>query len=97
MGLLCGLRLGQNASLTLNNNSKIILMYFFQGLTIVIVGLIVDPTNNGILAFDQNHSGIIYVSWPGYIIINTIILLGYLIGDRIPKRTVSLQRTSPLV
>ncbi|KAK6623800.1 hypothetical protein RUM44_010656 [Polyplax serrata] len=56
-------------------------------LSIVLVGLIVDPTNNGILAFDQNHSGIVYVSWPGYIIINTVLLITHLAGDRVPKRT----------
>lgn len=59
-------------------------------LTIVIVGLIVDPTNSGILQFDQNHSGIVYVTWPGYILINSILLIGYVIGDRIPKRTMML-------
>lgn len=64
-------------------------MFFFQCLSIVLVGLIVDPTNNGILAFDQNHSGIVYVSWPGYIIINTVLLITHLAGDRVPKRTVS--------
>ncbi|XP_015603011.1 uncharacterized protein LOC107271476 [Cephus cinctus] len=61
-------------------------------LAVFAVGLIVDPLNS----FQRIHYtprlkvddiAIIYISLAGYIIINMLFLIGYLIGDRIPKKT----------
>ncbi|XP_012256923.1 uncharacterized protein LOC105686564 [Athalia rosae] len=52
---------------------------------VVTVGLIVDPFNSRMQA-DPNHAAIVYVSLCGYILINAILILCYLIGERQPKR-----------
>ncbi|EEB17303.1 conserved hypothetical protein [Pediculus humanus corporis] len=72
-------------------NTKLTVPYILKlielCLAIIAVGLIVDPINNGVLSFNHNHSGIVYVSWPSYIIINTILLISFVAGERIPKIT----------
>lgn len=55
-------------------------------LCVISVGLIVNPFNE-IPQEDINHVAIVYVSLCGYILINAIIILCHLLGDRMPKRT----------
>ncbi|XP_015515632.1 uncharacterized protein LOC107221231 [Neodiprion lecontei] len=55
-------------------------------LCVIAVGLIVDPFNNLQMKPDVNHAGLIHVSMCGYILINAIIILCYLLGERQPKR-----------
>lgn len=55
-------------------------------LCIISVGLIVNPFNE-IPQGDINHIAIVYVSLCGYILINAIIILCHLLGDRMPKKT----------
>ncbi|XP_046737371.1 uncharacterized protein LOC124406071 [Diprion similis] len=55
-------------------------------LCVIAVGLIVDPFNNLRMKPDVNHVGLTQVSMCGYILINAIIILCYLLGERQPKR-----------
>ncbi|KAF7417700.1 uncharacterized protein V1477_002075 [Vespula maculifrons] len=55
-------------------------------LCIISIGLIVNPFNE-IHREDIDHVAIVYVSLCGYILINAIIILCHLLGDRIPKKT----------
>ncbi|XP_046838183.1 uncharacterized protein LOC124947604 [Vespa velutina] len=56
-------------------------------LCIISLGLIVNPFNE-IHREDIDHVAIVYISLCGYILINAIIILCHLLGDRIPKKTV---------
>ncbi|XP_015599326.1 uncharacterized protein LOC107269692 [Cephus cinctus] len=55
-------------------------------LLVISIGLIVDPLNSD-MEINKNHAAIIYTSICGYILINTIIILSYLLGERQPKKT----------
>ena len=60
----------------------------------IAVGLMVDPLDSFNRVFmHQNkpkleHIALIYIALAGYLVINPIIIIGYLLGDRLPKRTV---------
>ncbi|XP_015183205.1 PREDICTED: uncharacterized protein LOC107069967 [Polistes dominula] len=59
-------------------------------LCVISVGLIVNPFNeisNKDIKKDINDIAIVYVSLCGYILINAIIILCHLLGDRMPKKT----------
>nr|KAF7437999.1 hypothetical protein H0235_000390 [Vespula pensylvanica] len=62
-------------------------------LCIISIGLIVNPFNE-IHREDIDHVAIVYVSLCGYILINAIIILCHLLGDRIPKKTSTRTRAS---
>ncbi|XP_015523098.1 protein snakeskin [Neodiprion pinetum] len=64
-------------------------------LAVFAIGLIVDPFNSfhrigNKTLMKLDDVGIIYVPIAGYILINMIIIVGYLMGDRIPKKTAVL-------
>lgn len=59
-------------------------------LCVISVGLIVNPFNEisqKDIKKDINDVAIVYVSLCGYILINAIIILCHLLGDRMPKKT----------
>ncbi|KAI4498067.1 hypothetical protein M0802_006891 [Mischocyttarus mexicanus] len=59
-------------------------------LCVISVGLIVTPfkeISHKDIKTDINDIAIVYVSLCGYILINSIIILCHLLGDRIPKKT----------
>ncbi|XP_063995330.1 uncharacterized protein LOC135172845 [Diachasmimorpha longicaudata] len=61
-------------------------------LAVLIIGLIVDPFNSHlkILNYPKRNLddvAIVYISVGGYLLINGIFIIGYILGDRIPKKT----------
>ncbi|XP_051164044.1 uncharacterized protein LOC127283311 [Leptopilina boulardi] len=54
-------------------------------LCIVSVGLIVGPFNSRLHANFKN-TGLVYVAICGYVLINSIIIFCYLIGEKMPKK-----------
>lgn len=58
------------------------------------IGLVVDPLNSFQkimirMHFKLDDAAIIYITIAGYLMINTLFIICQLLGDRIPKRTVS--------
>ncbi|CAG5093046.1 Protein of unknown function [Cotesia congregata] len=53
---------------------------------VISVGLIVDPYNDRMQS-NLNHAGVIYVGICGYIMINAILILCYLLGEKLNKKT----------
>ena len=58
------------------------------------IGLIVDPLNSFQRLSIRTHfklddAAIIYITVAGFLIINALFIICQLMGDRIPKRTVS--------
>ncbi|XP_034934510.1 uncharacterized protein [Chelonus insularis] len=67
-------------------------------LAIVIVGLMVDPLNSYQKIFNRPRTKLddvafVYVAVAGYLLINVLFLIGYVLGDRIPKRTLIMFST----
>ncbi|XP_014237027.1 uncharacterized protein LOC106659155 [Trichogramma pretiosum] len=62
-------------------------------LAVFAVGLIVDPFNSFHQIFlhqpkpKLDDIALIYVTLAGYLIINSVLVIGHLLGDRMPKRT----------
>ncbi|XP_011310330.1 uncharacterized protein [Fopius arisanus] len=61
-------------------------------LEVLIIGLIVDPFNSQLKILNPaekklDDAGFVYTTVCGYLIINVIFIIGYFLGDRIPKRT----------
>ncbi|XP_015122434.1 uncharacterized protein LOC107044888 [Diachasma alloeum] len=61
-------------------------------LAVLIIGLIVDPFNSHLRILNQpkrnlDDVAIVYISVSGYLLINVIFIIGYFLGDRIPKKT----------
>jgi hypothetical protein len=62
-------------------------------ISVFAIGLIVDPFNDFFRTFVNQRRlrlddiAIIYISVGSFVIINTVIILGHLMGDRMPKRT----------
>lgn len=68
---------------------------FFQFLSIFAVGLIVDPFNSFMRVFNKPRTKVddiafIYITIGGYMLINSILIITHLLGDRVPKRTVNI-------
>lgn len=64
-------------------------------LAVFAIGLAVDPLNSFQKIYNRpqvklDDVAIIYVTIAGYILINAVIIVGYLLGDRIPKKTALL-------
>lgn len=64
-------------------------------LAILAVGLIVDPLNSFQYIFNKprfklDDAAVIYITVAGYILINTLFIISYVLGDRVPKRTLIL-------
>jgi hypothetical protein len=53
-------------------------------LSIVCMGLIVDPMNHK-LQLNIHHIGLVYVAYAGFILINTIIIMGQTRAERMPQ------------
>ncbi|XP_032669606.1 uncharacterized protein LOC116843349 [Odontomachus brunneus] len=56
------------------------------------IGLAVDPMNSFQRIFNKprfklDDAATIYITVAGYILINTLFILGHMLGDRVPKRT----------
>lgn len=54
------------------------------GLSIVCMGLIVDPMNHK-LQLNIHHIGLVYVAYAGFILINTIVIIGQTRAERMPQ------------
>uniref|UniRef100_A0A0C9R3B4 Uncharacterized protein n=1 Tax=Fopius arisanus TaxID=64838 RepID=A0A0C9R3B4_9HYME len=62
---------------------------------VISLGLIIDPINHGKqMMTDNNCKGLIYLALCGYIMINAIVILCYLCGEKMVKNMV---RKIPLV
>ncbi|XP_011497762.1 PREDICTED: uncharacterized protein LOC105362110 [Ceratosolen solmsi marchali] len=75
-------------------SSKSILLKVIEVVvSIFAVGLVVDPFNSFHRIFlyqpkpKIDDIAIIYVTVAGFILINTILIIGHMFGDRMPKRT----------
>ncbi|KAG7203929.1 hypothetical protein KM043_016948 [Ampulex compressa] len=55
-------------------------------LCVISTGLIIHPFSK-IEQEDMNHVGIFHVSVCGYILINAILIVSHLLGERLPKKT----------
>jgi len=53
-------------------------------LSIVCMGLIVDPMNHK-LQLNIHHIGLVYVAYAGFILINTIVIIGQTRAERMPQ------------
>lgn len=53
-------------------------------LSIVCMGLIVDPMNHK-LQLNIHHIGLVYVAYAGFILINTIVIIGQARAERMPQ------------
>ena len=53
-------------------------------LSIVCMGLIVDPMNHK-LQVNLHHIGLVYVAYAGFILINTIVIIGQTRAERMPQ------------
>ncbi|KAK0085604.1 hypothetical protein PV325_004786 [Microctonus aethiopoides] len=61
-------------------------------LAVFIIGLMVDPLNSYQRIYNRLRTrladvAIIYISVAGYLLINLLFVIGYTLGDKIPKRT----------
>jgi hypothetical protein len=63
------------------------------GLAIICVGLIVDPINHK-MQLNMHHVGLVYVTYAGFIFINTIVIIGQLKSERIPQLMVRASAAS---
>ncbi|XP_015114934.1 uncharacterized protein LOC107039689 [Diachasma alloeum] len=53
---------------------------------VISLGLIIDPINNGInMMSDNNCKGLVYLALCGYIMINAIVIVCYLCGEKMVK------------
>ncbi|XP_012269024.1 uncharacterized protein LOC105693574 [Athalia rosae] len=64
-------------------------------LAIFAIGLVVDPFNSFQKIYNKPQTklddiAIVYVTIAGYILINMVIIIGYVMGDRMPKKTALL-------
>ncbi|KAL6254688.1 hypothetical protein P5V15_013995 [Pogonomyrmex californicus] len=69
-----------------------IIIKVLEILAIFAIGLIVDPLNSFQRVFNKarfklDDAATIYVTVAGYILINTLFIIGHMLGDRVPKRT----------
>ncbi|OXU25702.1 uncharacterized protein LOC100679946 [Nasonia vitripennis] len=75
------------------NSKSIVLKVVQVVISIFAVGLIVDPFDSFHQIFNHppkpklDDIAVIYVTIAGFIMINAILILGHLLGDRMPKRT----------
>jgi len=53
-------------------------------LSVVSMGLIVDPMNHK-LQLNIHHIGLVYVAYAGFILINTIVIIGQTRAERMPQ------------
>lgn len=63
-------------------------------MAVFIIGLMVDPLNSYQKIFNRPRTklddvAIVYISVAGYLLINMLFIIGYALGDRIPRKTVS--------
>ncbi|XP_074036031.1 uncharacterized protein [Leptinotarsa decemlineata] len=57
----------------------------------ICMGFIYDPASTaGLGKSHMLHVGVMYTSYTGYMVINCVLILGRMLGDKIPFRTVSL-------
>jgi hypothetical protein len=53
-------------------------------LSIICMGLIVDPMNHK-LQLNIHHIGLVYVTYAGFIFINTVVIIGQTRAERMPQ------------
>jgi hypothetical protein len=73
---------------------QLVLKVVELSLAIICVGLIVDPINHK-MQLDMHHVGLVYVTYAGFIFINTIVILGQIKCERMPQLMVRARVTYP--
>ncbi|XP_058797845.1 uncharacterized protein LOC131668040 [Phymastichus coffea] len=79
--------------ITVVSSKSVILKVVEVVISVFCIGLIVDPFNsfNTLFRYEPRPKlddiVFIYITLGGFIIVNTICILGHLLGDRMPKRT----------
>jgi hypothetical protein len=63
---------------------QLILKIVELSLAIVCVGLIVDPIDHK-MQLNMHHVGLVYVTYAGFIFINTIVIIGQLKAECMPQ------------
>ncbi|XP_069685013.1 uncharacterized protein [Periplaneta americana] len=53
-------------------------------LSIICVGLIVDPINHK-MQLNMHHVALVYATFAGYIVVNTVIIIGQVKAERMPQ------------
>jgi hypothetical protein len=71
---------------------QLVLKIVELSLAIVCVGLIVDPINHK-MQLNMHHVGLVYVTYAGFIFINTIVILGQMKSERMPQLMVCARVT----
>jgi hypothetical protein len=69
---------------TLVSRLQFILKVVELSLSIVCMGLIVDPMNHK-LQLNVHHIGLVYVAYAGFIFINTVVIIGQTRAERMPQ------------